>query len=344
MSSLTSRYKKAETATFKKATARLSAIASRAASIATRAFRGGRQGLTILVVEDSAKPPKGLTISYFSLLLGGVGCLALLALTCVFTFGLIRGGSRLSGSDSELDAARLELDRYKDGAERLARSYSALSAPLASLASAVDKPKARSKLVEMLAPVAPASRKNRDEVAELAEIGRKLESAIPSVQETGRAISEMNEVKATVPALWPIKGGMGHLSAPFGETSNPFSGELYFHKGIDCSNYREGDPIVTTAEGTVVFAGIQGGYGRCVIVSHPNGYFTRYGHMQRILVHDRQTVKQGQTIGIVGNTGTSTGPHTHYEVIVGNELMNPLDYMWSTQDRKLPEGSVGKLD
>jgi murein DD-endopeptidase MepM/ murein hydrolase activator NlpD len=342
MSSLTSRYKKAERAGFRKVTARLTSIASSVGATLVRLFRGVRQGITILVVEDSAKPPKGITVSYFSLALGGLGCLALLAFTLVFAFGLARGDSRLSGSNAELDAAKQELDRYKEGTERLIRSYAELSAPLASIASAVDKPSNRQRLAERLAPMAPASllSRNRDEAVRIAEIGARLENAIPSIEETGKAVESMNAVKAKVPALWPIKNSIGHLSATYGPNPNPFTGEPYFHTGIDCSNYREGDPIVATADGSVVFAGVQGGYGRSVVISHPNGYFTRYGHMQRLLVRDGQKVKQGQVIGILGNTGHTTGPHAHYEVIIGNKFVDPIDYLWSGEDRKAPEGTI----
>ena len=86
---------------------------------------------------------------------------------------------------------------------------------------------------------------------------------------------------------------------------------------------------MATADGKVIFAGVEGGYGRCVVIAHAYGYMTRYGHMDRIIVYSGETVKQGQGIGILGNSGVSTAPHTHYEVIMGRRYLDPTDFLWS---------------
>jgi murein DD-endopeptidase MepM/ murein hydrolase activator NlpD len=344
MASLTGKYKKIETALWKRVSARVVAVASRASSFLKRAKRACSQGLTVLVVEDSAKPPKGVTISYLGLGLGCAGLASLLALTIVFSFGAHSEGLKAEDSGGELGAARAELDQYREGANKLADAYVSLSKPLSELAASVQKPKATKSLFAPLLSASGAAAgkvsRLRGEAKGIAEASAGLEAAIAPIEELGDAVASMDAIKQTVPALWPLKDSIGHLSATYGPNPDPFTGVPYFHKGIDCSNYREGDLIVATAEGTVVFAGVQGGYGRSVVISHPNGYFTRYGHMQRILVRDGQKVTQGQTIGVVGNTGHTTGPHTHYEVWMGNELVDPIDYLWSKNDRKAPEGTI----
>ncbi len=118
----------------------------------------------------------------------------------------------------------------------------------------------------------------------------------------------MDSIKETVPAIWPIFGNIGHISTTFGTNPNPFTGQSYFHTGIDCSTYRAGDLLVATGDGKVIFAGVEGGYGRCVVIAHAYGYMTRYGHMDRIIVHSGQTVKQGQGIGILGKLRRLDGP------------------------------------
>jgi murein DD-endopeptidase MepM/ murein hydrolase activator NlpD len=86
-----------------------------------------------------------------------------------------------------------------------------------------------------------------------------------------------------------------------------------------------GTPIMATANGRVTFAGWKGGYGKLIIVKHPNGYQTYYGHCSRLLKKPGQLVEQGEVIARVGSTGLSTGPHVHYEVRVNGKPINPIN-------------------
>jgi murein DD-endopeptidase MepM/ murein hydrolase activator NlpD len=97
------------------------------------------------------------------------------------------------------------------------------------------------------------------------------------------------------------------------------------HQGIDYAA-GTGTPVSTVGDGTIIQAGWSGGYGKLVVVRHPNGWQTRYGHLSRIAkgLKKGRCVEQGQTIGHVGSTGLSTGPHLHYEVRVGGRSVNPL--------------------
>lgn len=343
MRSLTRSYKKKETALFKLFSARASSAAAKALAAARRRLRGARQGLTVLVLDDSTREPRGITLSYLGLGLGFLGFAAILALTIAFSFGILRGDARAAGSGGELEAARAELDRYRRSAAALSEAYASLSRPLSELsggARAGAGGNGSSLLASLRASGAAAAARLRGELQGMAEASAGLEAAIGPLEELGKAAASMEAVKPTVPALWPIKSSLGHLSATYGPNPNPFTGDPYFHTGIDCSTYRRGDPIVATADGTIAFSGSYYGYGLCVLISHPNGYFTRYGHMDKLLVRRGQQVKQGQTIGILGNTGHTTGPHVHYEVLIGGKLADPIDYLWSLEDRKAPEGTI----
>lgn len=109
--------------------------------------------------------------------------------------------------------------------------------------------------------------------------------------------------------------------------SDDFDEEINaFHAGIDIRGMI-GDEITTTADGTIVFAGIKGGYGNCIIVQHAHGYKTLYGHLSKINVKIGDKVKYGDVIGLLGNTGRSTGPHVHYEVIQNNTKLDPKNYL-----------------
>ena len=98
--------------------------------------------------------------------------------------------------------------------------------------------------------------------------------------------------------------------------------QMQFHKGLDIA-VAYGSPVKCAASGKVIFAGVKGGYGNCVIVEHGNGLATLYGHLSEILVETNDRVKVGQIIAKSGNTGRSTGPHLHYEVHKNNQPVNP---------------------
>lgn len=148
--------------------------------------------------------------------------------------------------------------------------------------------------------------------------------------ETGRFLSKETILKEAVPSIIeqgtitpptyikPISGG--HFTSGFGRRWGRI------HKGVDW-----GCPVGTTvyasSAGTVVSAGYNGGYGNCVLISHPDGRLTRYAHNSKLLVKAGDVVKQGQSIALSGNTGRSTGPHVHFEMYINGAAVNPLDYI-----------------
>jgi hypothetical protein len=123
---------------------------------------------------------------------------------------------------------------------------------------------------------------------------------------------------------------------------HPISKKYKRHTGIDYSA-PIGTPIFATAGGTVEFAGWRGGYGKLVIIRHPNGYQTYYGHCSRLLVRKGAHVKQGQSIARVGRTGQATGPHVHYEVRIKNEPVNP-NTIKSVRGKPLPAAQHARFE
>ncbi len=122
----------------------------------------------------------------------------------------------------------------------------------------------------------------------------------------------------------PISGG--RFSSGFGRRNRPTKGASSFHKGVDWAT-PVGTAVSASAAGTVTRAGWGSGYGYCVYIKHNDGRETRYGHLSKILVKVGQTVEQGEKIALSGNTGVSTGPHLHFEILVGGSQVNPLDYL-----------------
>jgi murein DD-endopeptidase MepM/ murein hydrolase activator NlpD len=98
------------------------------------------------------------------------------------------------------------------------------------------------------------------------------------------------------------------------------------HQGVDL-DCGYGGAITAAAGGRVIAAGWEGGYGKAVEVSHGNGLVTRYAHLSNIEVSPGQNVDRGQLVGLGGSTGNSTGPHLHFELIVGGEPRNPMNYL-----------------
>jgi len=145
-----------------------------------------------------------------------------------------------------------------------------------------------------------------------------IKAAIDKVVVKGRSVQVASRGKSGASA------GTGRLSWPVsGSISQSYGGG---HTGLDIAG-PTGSAIAAAASGVVTFAGWQGGYGNFVIINHGNGTVTRYAHCSKLLVKNGQKVSQGQTIGLRGSTGRSTGPHLHFEVMVGGSFRNPINYL-----------------
>lgn len=123
---------------------------------------------------------------------------------------------------------------------------------------------------------------------------------------------------------WPVPS-CTYLTSRFGLRIHPVYGTQKSHTGIDIGA-ASGATIVAADGGTVTMAGVNGGYGNCVMIDHGNGYKTLYGHMSSIAVTNGQTVSKGDTVGYVGSTGVSTGPHCHFEVWSGGSRIDPEQF------------------
>jgi len=118
----------------------------------------------------------------------------------------------------------------------------------------------------------------------------------------------------------------GWTSSYYGKRTDPFSGKLAMHKGMDFAG-KEGSNIVAVANGVVTWAGERYGYGQLIEINHGNGYTTRYGHNAKLLVEVGDSIEKGQTISLMGSTGRSTGPHVHFEVLKNDRQINPSKFV-----------------
>jgi murein DD-endopeptidase MepM/ murein hydrolase activator NlpD len=158
----------------------------------------------------------------------------------------------------------------------------------------------------------------------LGQMLRQTEIELQSYSEVLSVLEKEKKVRNGTPSVRPLRGGF--LSSRFGRRMDPFLGEVVRHEGLDY-RARVGNPVVSTADGVVSMATSNGGFGLMIEVIHENGFATRYAHLSRILVAPGQKVQRGEIIGLVGNTGHSTGSHLHYEVLFRKVHRDPLQYV-----------------
>ncbi|MCG8700263.1 MAG: peptidoglycan DD-metalloendopeptidase family protein [Bacteroidales bacterium] len=126
----------------------------------------------------------------------------------------------------------------------------------------------------------------------------------------------------SIPNILPVEQVKITKSFGWGMRKNPFNGKKQMHNGIDFAA-KQGSNIYATANGKVALSKMDGKWGNRIILNHSNGYETCYAHMEKLMVNEGDNVKKGDIIGTVGNTGLSTGPHLHYEIIKSGERINP---------------------
>ena len=171
------------------------------------------------------------------------------------------------------------------------------------------------------------AKKNND-----ADLISALDESLQDVSSFKKSVEEINALWAkqlawlnTLPTGTPVKGGY-NLSSGYGLRIDPFTQAMAKHEGLDFAA-PVGTPIIASANGVISRAGWDSQYGNVVEVNHAEGFKTRYAHASQLLVRTGQTVKKGDVIAKVGNTGRSSGPHLHYEVIRAGAHINPANMM-----------------
>lgn len=150
-----------------------------------------------------------------------------------------------------------------------------------------------------------------------------VEQVEPRMSTLVQDLEDWRSVRSAYPSVWPLEGS---LTSGFGYRRSPFSRRWKFHSGIDISSSR-GAPILATAPGVVTFSGYNQGYGRMIEIDHGHGIKTRYAHNTAHYVREGDVVERGQRIATVGSTGRTTGPHLHFELLIDDQPVDPLDYL-----------------
>lgn len=223
---------------------------------------------------------------------------------------------------AELQAAREEItkDKAQLETEKLEQQESRqlLSDAQAELSQLYDELNAKIAELEADEKEYAAAEKKADEdmAAANKEIDRLMEEA--RKKNNGPYVGGSME--------WPVPEWT-RISSEFGTRLHPILKVNKFHSGVDIAA-PTGTPVRAANDGTVIMATYNGGYGNCVVINHGGGIATLYGHNSKLLVKVGDTVKRGQQIAKVGSTGTSTGPHVHFEVKEDGKQVNPLQKKW----------------
>jgi len=169
----------------------------------------------------------------------------------------------------------------------------------------------------------PAGKEFSDSDEQLSLLSRRADLVYQSLVESVEQLEYDNKKFSRTPSVWPTDG---RISSGFGARRHPIFGDIRPHEGVDIYA-RKGTPIIATAEGKIIRAAWKVGYGLTVVIDHDYGYRTLYAHCSRIKKNKGDIVERGEVIALVGNTGVTTGPHLHYEVMVNGKNVNPANYI-----------------
>ncbi len=328
-------YKKAENRVVSRFFRRIKAVISYLGSWVGRFFRFGRQRLTVMLIPHSESRVYNLQISFFALVFAGVFTAALLGGVVFFATGLGGASRQLSQRERELIRSRSSLESLREEVNEVVKSASVFQETLDSTVSllgleekAEESSSSRQGDISSFSEVEEVGAEALQEVSELQNLQRYFDQAVRPLEEIGGVLGGQKELLADIPTLWPLKGVRGYVTNPFGPAENPWTSQLYLHRGVDIAYYRLGVPLVATANGKVVEVDYKPlGYGNYVLIKHKYGFYSLYAHMNHASVKEGQAVSRGDVIGIMGSTGNSTGRHVHLEVRIGSQLVDPMKYM-----------------
>ncbi len=176
------------------------------------------------------------------------------------------------------------------------------------------------------AAVAPSERAGvkPSPLEELERLAETVDEADQNLRALERLMEHAGKALALMPSRWPVRGA---VNSEFGRRASPWEEGTEFHPGLDIAA-DAGTPVHAPAPSSVVFSGRRPEFGLTVILEHGHDIRSIYGHLSKVFVSAGQTVGRGQVIGLTGNTGKSTGPHLHYEILVKGQPVNPRAYLW----------------
>lgn len=305
--------------------------------------RLGSRRLTVMIVPHSQKGTFNFQTNIFSILSTFAVITALVSFFIYFSIATTSQAKKLKMLKEETLKTQANLDSLKNETNNLIKNAKNFQDTLSNTLTTLGfKSLLASAEEEKLGDLTnifnfhESGEAYAKEVTDLRRFADYLNASIRPVEEMGKMLDLQATFFSDIPSLNPIRATsvIPHVSMTFGQNRHPITGQWYVHTGIDLSTYRQGDPIIATANGQVVAVEYDTGWGNYIIVKHKHGFYTRYAHLQSHRVARGDYVHQGDVIGYLGNTGISTGPHVHYEVHIGSDVVDPAKYLALKQNKK----------
>jgi murein DD-endopeptidase MepM/ murein hydrolase activator NlpD len=272
-----------------------------------------REYITIIIAHHEGKPPKTIRIRKVYLKAFGIFALAFVVFSIFSYLANLKFLSEMQEIKAEKHKLAQEIKTVASEKQEIEKEKHLLNSKLKSLESKlllVEDYLSKRGVIKGSLPVGGASaNKASYDLSYLQFLERRADYLYTSIR--------------GIPLGYPV---YGRITSHIGWRKNPFGGGYEFHSGIDIYA-PHGSKVRATADGVVVLAGWYGDYGKTVVIRHPSGYLTLYGHLSQIDVREGQKVKAGDVVGRVGSTGRSTGPHLHYEVIKDNRPIDPSKFL-----------------
>jgi murein DD-endopeptidase MepM/ murein hydrolase activator NlpD len=303
-------------------------------ALVKRVYQKGRQRFTVMFIPHSEKRIFNFQISVFTLIF-------VISLMVLVLVGFIVLATHFTGTNERyvkilknLNSSEASLESYKDEIIELRKVTKAFKGRMENVLSVVGTEDAKNFLEQgvggelaSLVSLEDLEQSSVRDLSELRGLRTYMENSVGPLSEIQKALEAQKSLLWDIPSLWPLKGARGNITNGFGFSKHPFTGGAYVHMGIDIA-WAYGTPIVATANGKVLKIDFDPmGLGQYVVIRHDFGFHTRYGHLDRSVVQKGQEVRRGQVIGYMGNSGLSTGPHLHYEVGIGTNLVDPKQFL-----------------
>ena len=309
-----------------------------------------RKKISFVILGSSGAPAKQLCTSKSSITLLGIALMCVFAVVSyiVYDYYNLRGAaSQLQNRELHISSQLEEIHHQRKQIQEFASEINALKAKLLALNSFekkiriianIEKPNGSEgifgvggSIPEDLDAQIPLKKKHyglmRNMHEQIEEIGRASAGQQEELASLLKSLEDQQNLLASTPAIHPLSGAAKFwVTSSFGYRKSPFTGRREFHKGLDIAS-RKGTPILATADGVVIFAGKKGLLGKTIVIDHGHGMKTRYGHNDELLKKRGDKVKRWEPIALMGSTGRSTGPHTHYEVHLNGIPVNPVKYI-----------------
>ena len=281
-----------------------------------------RQQVTVMLVPHSERNIFNFRISAFSMVVV-IFLLVCMVLTFILYSTRFTGVSdQLSDKKAVLEQRDADLEVIRDQISDLLNTSRVFEESLHTTLDSLGLEKG-----EKTENIDRTAGELGSDVEELKAMKGLLQDSLEYFDQIAKLLQAQQSLIVELPTIWPLRDVRGYVTSYFGPTTHPFTKHWYLHKGIDIA-YSRGTKVVSTADGKVIEKAFDAsGYGNYIVIKHKYGFYTRYAHMDKVYVKEGQNVQQGEVVGTLGNTGLSTGPHLHYEVRIGSQVVDPQRYL-----------------